>query len=225
MTEAEWLACTDPQKMLEFLPSKGSDRKLRLFAVACCRRIWHLLVDERSRKAVEVVERFAEGEATDQERLAAVTAADPHHHARFGTRETPEGWPEDPGVATGFADAGLAAVCAAGSSAEIGAVALSDMLPTQVAYLHCIFGPLPFRSITVDPLILAWNDSTVRRIAEGIYEERRMPGGTLDNIRLAMLADALEESGCNNADILSHCRSAGPHVRGCWVVDLILGKE
>lgn len=65
----------------------------------------------------------------------------------------------------------------------------------------------------------------MRRIAEVIYEERKMPEGTLDCTRLAILADALEEAGCNNADILSHCRSAGPHVRGCWALDLVLGKE
>jgi hypothetical protein len=65
----------------------------------------------------------------------------------------------------------------------------------------------------------------VVRLAQAAYEERQMPAGTLDNTRLAVLADALEEAGCDNADILAHCRSGGEHVRGCWVVDLILGKS
>ena len=66
--------------------------------------------------------------------------------------------------------------------------------------------------------VLAWNDGTVRRITEGIYEERAFD-------RLPILHDALLDAGCDNEDILAHCRSAGPHVRGCWVIDLILGKE
>jgi hypothetical protein len=71
---------------------------------------------------------------------------------------------------------------------------------------------------------LSWNDSTVVRLAQAAYEERCLPGGELDNGRLAVLADALEEAGSTDADILGHLRGPGPHVRGCWVVDLILGK-
>jgi hypothetical protein len=91
--------------------------------------------------------------------------------------------------------------------------------------LRDIFGPLPFRSITVSPAVLTWNDGTLPRLALVIYEDRKMPEGTLDPARLAILADALEEAGCTNQDILCHCRSGGEHVRGCWVVDLVLGKE
>src|SRR5580765_7907882 len=75
MTGAEWLACDDPEKMLEFLRGKASDRRLRLFACACCRQIWHLLPEEETRNAVEVAERFADGLADAQELAAARSAA------------------------------------------------------------------------------------------------------------------------------------------------------
>jgi hypothetical protein len=71
MTEAEWLACTDPRMMLEFLGGKASDRKLRLFACACCRRIWHLMPEERSRRAVKTGERYADGLAGATELVSA----------------------------------------------------------------------------------------------------------------------------------------------------------
>ena len=61
-------------------------------------------------------------------------------------------------------------------------------------------------------------------MAQVIYEDRDLPSGHLDNARLAVLGDALEDAGCTDADILKHCRGSGPHVRGCWVVDLLLGK-
>jgi hypothetical protein len=92
------------------------------------------------------------------------------------------------------------------------------------ARIHDIFGN-PFRAATLSPAVLAWNDGLVVRLAQSAYDERQLPEGTLDNGRLAILADALEEAGCTVADILGHLRSPGPHVRGCWPVDLVLGKS
>jgi hypothetical protein len=92
---------------------------------------------------------------------------------------------------------------------------LDDDRPRQVRLVHDIFGPLPFRSVSVDP---AWLTSTVVALAEGIYQERAFD-------RLPILADALQDAGCDNVHVLNHCRSDGPHVRGCWVVDLLTGRE
>ena len=81
-------------------------------------------------------------------------------------------------------------------------------------------------SLPANPKWLAWNNGTVAKLATAIYEERELPSGALDNGRLCILADALEESGCHDAEILTHCRGLrSVHVRGCWVVDLLLGKE
>jgi hypothetical protein len=79
--------------------------------------------------------------------------------------------------------------------------------------------------VTSDTAWLTWNGGIVPKLAAAIYEERELPQGTLDNTRLAVLADAPEEAGYTNGDILDHCRKPGTHVRGCWVVDLLLGKE
>jgi len=94
----------------------------------------------------------------------------------------------------------------------------------QASFLRDIFGN-PFRPVTLTPAVLAWNDATVVHLAQAAYEERQMPAGTLDNTRLAVLADALEEAGCTDVDILGHLRGTGPHVRGCWPVDLCLGES
>jgi hypothetical protein len=87
----------------------------------------------------------------------------------------------------------------------------------QCALLRDIMGN-PFQPVTPNPAWPAWNDRTILRLTEGIYADRAFD-------RLPILADALEEAGCTDEAILSHCRGPGPHVRGCWVVDLVLGKE
>jgi hypothetical protein len=94
----------------------------------------------------------------------------------------------------------------------------------QVTTVRCLLGN-PFRPVNISSAVLAWNDAVVVRLAHTTYEERHLPEGTLNNTRLLILADALEEAGCADADILGHLRGPGPHVRGCWVVDLCLGKS
>jgi hypothetical protein len=91
--------------------------------------------------------------------------------------------------------------------------------------VRCIFGNIYHEPPPVNPALLAWSGGMVRRLAEAAYKERDLPAGTLENARLAVLADALEDAGATDAQILEHLRGPGPHVRGCQVVDLFLGKE
>jgi hypothetical protein len=87
-------------------------------------------------------------------------------------------------------------------------------LARQAQTVRDIFGN-PFRPVAFDP---SWRTSTVVALAEGVYADRAFD-------RLPILADAIEDAGCDHPDILAHCRGAGPHVRGCWVVDLVLGRR
>jgi hypothetical protein len=237
VTEAEWLVCTEPDGMLRHIHWVASDRKQRLFAVACCRSIWPLLTDERHRQVVEVAERFADGEATNEELDAA----------KAECRDTPRAamtassliaaraaaWPDAASVA-------MALVFAKREDAQATADTVMGYLVHDIFinsfnpasrypawWLAGLTGPLVWmtRHVTLSPAILAWNDAVVVRLAQATYEERHLPAGTLDNGRLAVLADALEEAGCTDADMLGHLRGPGPHVRGCWPVDLCLGKS
>jgi hypothetical protein len=206
MTEAEWLTCTDPEPMLEFLDGRSSGRKLRLFAVACCRRNWDTLTDERLRRAVEVDEQYAEGLVSGQDRYAAwnvvltlkIDAIERQEWERAVRIWSTQGPVYD--------------------FMNKSALHISDVdWGLQCQLLRDIIGN-PFRPVTIDPTVLTWNSGTVPRMAQAIYDDRRFSD-------LPILADALEEAGCSDQDILTHCRSEGSHVRGCWVVDLILGKE
>jgi hypothetical protein len=248
MTEAEWLASRDVMAMYIFLRDSTtlfrtrwqghravprfafSARKDRLFAVACCRRVWHLLSDERSRSAVRIAERFADGKATLAELNAALEAAKtayddgtaafyqlradltqphstaPHAAAIYAARHGPAG------------EAARSAAYAVFhnrrpfSEAEILAAVIPEFA-AQADLLRDIVGN-PFRPAAVDPSWLAWNDRCVERMAHGIYQEQAFD-------RLPILHDALLDAGCDGEAILAHCRTAGGHVRGCWVIDLL----
>jgi hypothetical protein len=104
-------------------------------------------------------------------------------------------------------------------------VACSAERAAQADLLRDIFGPLIFRSVSIPPFVRRWSDSIIVKLATAIYEERSLPEGTLDNQRLGVLADALEEAGCTDAVFLDHLRFPGPHVRGCWAVDLLTARQ
>jgi hypothetical protein len=247
MTEAGWQECEDVGEMLRYLRreakvrSPKGRRKLRLFACGCCRQVWPLIEDPRSRQLVELAEQAADG-LTDPLELAVAEVA-----ARLAKLDAD------------FASAGLspmshirrvgAAVAAAlqtaakesyeaarvASECALSAVGgqWSTLEPNpaweaqenrQADLLRDLFGS-PFRPATLDLAWLTGQGGTVPQLAEAAYEDRLLPSGHLDPHRLAVLADALTDAGCDNQEILAHLRGPGPHVRGCWVVDLLLGKE
>jgi hypothetical protein len=225
VTEGEWLKAKDPDPMLAALWGKASRRKLRLFACGCCRHVvWHLLRDPRYTDAVPVAESFADGLAgAEQLRAVNESAAGASMAERYGSKAyhaalavvaaTRTDWlakvaarfdaprPDRHPLVAGEAAAAVAAV-----RAGKGKVA---------ALLREIFGPLPFRRARISP---AWLAPSVLSIARRAYEER-------DFAALPVLADALEDAGCTAPDLLSHLRGPGPHYRGCWAIDLILGKR
>jgi hypothetical protein len=300
MTEADWYACHDPEPLLDFLHDRGSNRQWRLFAVACCRRIDHLITDARSRRAVEVAARYADGDATVEELTAARAAAQDaqkeawnaeyeaeaaadfrytleyagtccRHYAAAAARSAvcrdPRRTDGEPGSyeADFWSPSDQLAASAVGANAyvtlsrEWGAerdeearraeeAAEDGERRAQCDLLRDVFGadlgppgargcwlhwgpritrsnprpvqwcqlPTP-RDLAPRPEWLAWNGGTVPALARAIYAERAFD-------RLPILADALEEAGCTDAALLAHCRGPGPHVRGCWAIDLILGR-
>jgi hypothetical protein len=233
MTEDEWLSCADPTPMLEFLVGRASKRREYLFGVACCRRVAHLYQGRRfwvgpdgepylnrPGEYVELTERLADEPA-------------PLRFGEYGD-DCPDGY-SDEGHATLAADAALyschaerastyaswaAAATSAGYEDGYEHVQSAPTLPgyateraIQAELLRCIVGN-PFRAVAPDP---AWQTPNAVTLARTIPDERRWE-------LLPLLADLLEEEGCG-ADVSAHCRGPGPHARGCWVVDLVLGKE
>lgn len=253
MKEAEWLICAKPDLMFAHLQRqfgfRALRRKNRLFICACRRLGWDLTSTPDERVAVEVAERLADGQATHLERDTARDAARAkslarfvdEHLTRFGTiRNLPPFTP--------LTEHEMLALLACEKDTRLGSAARQAAASlvqawTEVAlgtnahqrpgsewkewqakhrrcvcyYLRDIFGN-PFRTLAIDLLSLKWNDRIVPKLAQAIYDEYVFD-------RLPILADALEEAGCTDADILNHCRQPGEHVRGCWVVDLLLGKS
>ena len=235
MTEQEWLAGTDPKAMLGFLHSKTSDRKLRLFAAARCRLFrqdwddwWPI------REAVEAAEQVSDGlcpagQLTRFHRPwedfswdLRLNTIDPHGGSTVLLPDclglvlvqavsSPEAGPAARGVLYDDLQSYLIGTWKDGPRERL----------AECQLLQEVFGN-PFRPVTASP---SWLTPQVVALAQAAYDERELPAGTLDPTRLAVLADALEEAGCTDQAILDHLRGPGPHVRGCWVVDLLLGKS
>jgi hypothetical protein len=235
MGEQEWLECADPTAMLDFLCGKISERKARLCACAYSRQISHLPTNhECHRNAIEVAERYVDGSADARDLGHAHFVLMCHNHS----------------VADHIEDA-LATVAVMATTAPINSFfcrflvngahnvrhaatravtrleeepATAEAIQADLAreavkhvrMIRDIFGN-PCRPVAIDPGWLTWHDGTIPKIAQAIYAERRFAD-------MPILADALEEAGCTDAAILDHCRQPGEHVRGCWVVDLLLGK-
>jgi hypothetical protein len=260
MNEKKWLSTSDPVPMFDYLEGKASDRKSRLFAVACARRVTHLLTNARCRKLIELAKQYSslefEGssapglssgrdavdlgersadEPVDEEELNA--AAERAYAFTFPASDYAACFDESSGPfdtqigATGSAAEAASYTCKQGYGLNAGALCAAraiarhrgakddgvpdpEELAAQCGLLREIFGN-PFRKTKP---ARSWLTPSVVTLAEEIYKK-----SALD--RMGILADALEEAGCDNAEILSHCRSQDPHVKGCWVIDLVLGKK
>jgi hypothetical protein len=214
----------DPAVPLEILRRMGNwdHRKLGLFAVACCRRVWHLMTEQDSRDLVLMVEQAVEeltrkGRPKAQEALQAAGERADAAVKRLKKAKAPA---EVVAAAEAARYAGdpLRVTRYAGASAESMGRDRGVEGRAQMALLVDIHGN-PLWPVALDP---RWRTEVVVGIAREAYDNRLLPGGELEAARLGVLADALEEAGCTDRDILTHLRSPGPHVRGCWPVDLVL---
>jgi hypothetical protein len=220
---AAWATETNPMRMLDFLLFRASERKSRLFACACIRDAWPLLTDHSSREFVEAVERYADGSKTEEELAASWKAVDPSNVSQelYGALRTlavlthklhpyvnPLHW-----NASMAMDVAKVVIELAGDE-ERERVRQSDFLRCQFQYqVGFVFSFSPPASSSV----LSWKHGAIPQLAQGIYDE-----GAFD--RLPMLAKALEEAECDNDELIGHCRSEEPHIRGCWALDVVLGK-
>jgi hypothetical protein len=213
LNEDEWLTSADPSAMLDHLKGKVSDRKLRLFACACCRRMSPLVAHEDLRRGIETAEQYADRRATYQEMVWAAKAAE---RAGCSLPRNERGWVNAVWTTTAM---GLWYwLRPFGRTVRTVRHLLScdvEQAIHQARLLRDIFGN-PFRPPpALDP---TWLTDRVVHVARGIYDER-------DFTRLPELAGALEEAGCTDAGILEHCREGGEHVRGCWVMDFLLASD
>lgn len=228
MTESDWLASSDPGPMLEFVRGTVDDRKVRLFQVACCRRIWNLMPDDACREAVELAERYADGETTDRRRVAM------RKRMNLPTTDLFERWTRGAayetlektvmrrlpflGVPVVFGEVARRKAFGASSPRGFGDPAVYRRAydaerAAEARLVRCLCGN-PFRPVAA---VSSWRTDKSTSLARAMYDSR-------DFSALLKLADALRKGGCKDGGILAHCREEGPHARGCWVVDWVLEK-
>jgi hypothetical protein len=203
MTEDEWIVATELWPMRDFIRNRSSDRKLRLLACAYCRSIWDLM-SRASRRAIILGEQMADGPVDESHREAVARAA----------IEAALRFPSMSGDHFMAADLACRVVCNDGWYAVEWTVGNGPELPGRAGLFRDIIGN-PFRPVAIDP---TWLTPSVITLAGVSYDERAFD-------LMPILGDSLEEAGCTDTSILAHCRGTVEHVRGCWVVDALLGKN
>jgi hypothetical protein len=195
--ETDWLQSDDPDVLFQCLLHENGHRKRWLYGYACCRLRWDELPDDHTRRAIEFAERVEDDPAPVECLPAQAELRRALQRARLAAHDACKG-ESVPGTeyATGLR----------GPTPE--------QRRQQAALVRDIFGN-PFRPVEFDP---RWRTADVMGLARAIYEDRAFD-------RLPLLADALMDAGCADEQVTGHCRAAGPHVRGCWVVDLVLEMD
>jgi hypothetical protein len=227
MTETDWLNSLDLVELLRSRLGKAGDRKFRLFACGCLRRIWRYLVDDRSRAAVETAERYADRQAIfadlRQARAAAQEAVNTLAGSQGGpsrsrSEESHARWQAVQAAAAVVQDTGWDVAC---QTAELAMRALGvhamEEHEAQCRLLRDVFGN-PYHPVRLEKAWLNWNSGLAPHMAKMLYEQSSFE-------ELPILADALEDAGCDNYLVLDHLRSGEEHTRGCWVLDTLLGKK
>jgi hypothetical protein len=224
MTEQEWRHGVERSPMMNWLRRRGTDRQFYLAGCAAVRMLWDMLPDQPYRNLIRLLEQYVDGQLGREKLSRAHRSAESAAFAEYGALQ-------NQGLSTRRLSRRMAPVFAtvqasdprgsweAAFSAMVaveGALGRATVNARQCAVLRDIFGN-PFQTPpAVDRAWLAWNDATVAKLAQSIYEDRAFG-------RLPILADALEEAGCDQAALLDHCRQPAEHARGCWVLDALLG--
>jgi hypothetical protein len=238
MTETEWLTATHPNPLIDFLRDSGrlSPRKTRLFCVAAVRRAWPLLIDQRSRRAIEIAEQdpscplcewtlmeglVPPGDFTREAEQAAIDLTPTGDWVGWDVRRAAQAAAEALAGQPHATAGDVAAAIAMTGRERMSGTAWYREGEHQCRLLRDLVGD-PFRA--PPPFARTWLTSAVIELGQRAYKDRILPEGTLDPTRLRELAQALVDAGCENEDLVEHLRAVGPHVQGCWAVDRVLGK-